>query len=462
MKKRLFALLSVLLCLSFVFGTSASAFTLEPAFEPVLRFVAASDTHLMDDDNVNAERIKKMMNYAYRTAAEDKKHPTVDALLLAGDVTNDGTKTEFNKLKKTLDSSLKENTRLLAIAAKNHDGYHMSRTKERAEISSITGLNADFHLVVGGYHFIGLSVSGKFPAHYDKAQLTWLREQLDEAVLDDPDKPVFVMHHEHVKNTVYGSSSFERWGVPYFNDILKDYPQVVDFSGHSHYPLNHPNSVWQGEFTAVGTGAVKSADYTVEDLRDIASSPDNKKCSTFWIVEIDRLNRLRLKGVDLLAEKVLCEYTLDNPADPNNREFSPENKAKISKAPVFENGAKISAEAEKGTCTVTAPLAKSSDGFAVVLYRAYAKDESGKTVSETWAQPEYFIANGKKTVELKLKGLSKGEYTVSVVAETAYGVQSAPLEAKVQLDSPSAFSAFFTRIGLWLYHLADVVINAVS
>lgn len=461
MKKRLFALLSALLCLSFVFGTIASAFTLKPAFEPVLRFVAASDTHLRDDDNVNVERIKKMMNYAYRTAAEDKKHPTVDALLLAGDVTNDGTKTEFDKLKKTLDSSLKENTRLLAIAAKNHDGYHMSRTKERAEISSITGLNADFHLVVGGYHFIGLSVSGKFPAHYDKAQLSWLREQLDDAVLDDPDKPVFVMHHEHVKNTVYGSSSFERWGVPYFNDILKDYPQVVDFSGHSHYPLNHPNSVWQGEFTAVGTGAVKSTDYTVEDMRDIASSPDNKKCSTFWIVEIDRNSRMRLRGIDLLAEKVLCEYILDNPANPENREFSTANKEAISKPPVFAPDAKITAKVQKGTCTVTAPLAKSSDGFAVVLYRAYAKDKNGKTVAETWTQPEYFIADGKKEVKLTLKGLSKGEYTVSAVAETAYGVQSEAIETQISVDSPSAFGAFFVRVGLWFAHIFLVAENAI-
>lgn len=461
MKKLICVLLSIIFCVSLVLAPSASAFTLEPAFEPVLRFVAASDTHLRDDDNVNAERIKKMMNYAYRTAAEDKNHPTVDALLLAGDVTHDGTRTEFDKLQKTLDSSLKEETRLLAIAAQNHDGYKLSRKEERKVISSITGLNADFHLVVNGYHFIGLSVSGKFPAHYDKAQLSWLREQLDAAVLDNPDQPVFVMHHEHVKNTVYGSSSFERWGVPHFNDILKDYPQVVDFSGHSHYPLNHPNSVWQGAFTAIGTGAVKSTDYTVEDLRDIASSPDNAKCSTFWIVELDKLNRLHLKGIDLLAEKVLCEYILENPADPNNREFSPENKAKMSKAPVFEDGATIKAEAGKGTCTVTAPLAKSSDSFAVVLYRAYAKDKNGKIVAETWTQPEYFIADGKKEVKLTLKGLSKGEYTVSAVAETAYGVQSAPLETKISLNSPSAFSAFFTRIGLWFYHLADVAWNAV-
>ena len=461
MKRLICVLLSIIFCISLVLAPSASADDKSEKFVPVLRFVAASDTHLMDDDNTNALRIEKMMNYAYRTSSENKNYSGLDALLLAGDVTNDGTKSEFEKLDKTLEKSVRKDTRLLVIGAQNHDGYHMSRPKERAQISAITGNGADFNVVIKGYHFIGLSVSAKFPAHYDKSQLKWLGEQLDSATAEEPDKPVFVMQHEHVKNTVYGSSSFERWCVPHFNKIFKNYPQVVDFSGHSHYPLNHPNSVWQGEFTAVGTGAVKSTDYTVEDMRDIASSPDNKKCSTFWIVEVDRNNRMHLQGIDLLAEKVLCEYILENPANPENRDFSTENKKALSKAPVFASDASIKTKVEKGTCTVTAPLAESADGFAVVLYRAYAKNADGKTVASTWNQPEYFIADGKKNIDLTLKGLSKGEYTVSVVAETAYGVQSEALKTQISVDSPSALGAFFVRVGLWFTHAYQFIENAI-
>ena len=462
MKKLICVLLSIIFCVSLVLTPGVSAASPEKdEFVPILRFVAASDTHLRDDDDENVHRIEKMVNYAYRTAAEDKNYSKLDAVLLAGDVTHDGTETEFDKLYKTLNKSVKKDTRVLAICAQNHDGYHLSRTKERAEISKITGNDADFNVVIKGYHFIGLSVSVKFPAHYDKSQLAWLDEQLHSATAENPNKPVFVMQHEHVKNTVYGSSSFERWGVPHFNKIFKNYPQVVDFSGHSHYPLNHPNSVWQGEFTAVGTGAVKSTDYTVEDMRDIASSPDNKKCSTYWIVEVDKNSRMRLRGIDLLAEKVLCEYILDNPANPENREFSTKNKKAISKPPVFASDAKLTANVQKGTCTVTAPLAESTDGFAVVLYRAYAKNADGKTVATTWNQPEYFISNGKKNVSLTLKGLSKGEYTVSVVAETAYGVQSEALQTQISVESPSAFGAFFVRIGLWFAHIFLVAENAI-
>ena len=431
-------------------------------FVPVLRFIAASDTHIQDDNNIHAERVQKMLDYTYREARADKNHPTLDALLLCGDVTHDGTKTEFEKMKQTLDSAVKPETRILAVAAMAHDGYDMKRAEVRDAITMLTGNEADFHVVIGGYHFIGISVSDSFPLHYVDAQRTWLKEQLDAATAQNPQQPVFVMQHEHIYKTVYGSFPDERWGLAYFKEVLEQYPQVVDFSGHSHYPLNHPNSVWQGAFTAVGTGAVKSTDFTVEDLRDIAQSPDNAKCSTFWIVEIDNANRMRLRGIDLLAEKVLCEYLLENPANPANREMSDENKAAKSTAPVFAKGAAIKVKTVKGGCTVTAPAAVSTDGFPIVLYRAFAKDASGKVITKTWTMPAYYLSDEQPEIALSLRGLGKGDYTVSVVAETAYGVQSAPLEKNITIDSPGQVSAFFARIYYWCEHAAAVIVKQIG
>jgi len=464
MKKILSLLLCVLiLCSALCVAVGAKNAPVAAAgkFVPVLRFIAASDTHVRDEGDFTCERIEKMMEETYRLAAQDAAHPTLDALLLAGDVTDDGNATEFEKLENTLHTAVKSETKLLAIAAKNHDGYHMSREDERNTIAAITGNDADFHVVINGYHFIGLSVSSKWLSHYDKGQLNWLKEQLDAATAEKPNQPVFVMHHEHVKNTVYGSSSFERWGVPYFNDILEQYPQVVDFSGHSHYPLNHPNSVWQGAFTAINTGAVKSTDYTVEDMRDIASYPDNRKCSTYWIVELDAANRMHLRGMDLLAGKVLCEYTLDNPADSANRDFAPEKKAAASTAPVFSEGALREVAAQSGGCTITVNNAQSTDGMPVVLYRAYAIDENGKEIAKTWTMPQYYITDAPDTVELTLKGLGKGTYTLKVVAETAYGVQSAPLQTELTLTSPSKFSALITRTAMRVWHVIQVIWNAI-
>ncbi|MBQ3431426.1 MAG: hypothetical protein IJG23_01435 [Clostridia bacterium] len=47
-------------------------------FVPVLRFIAASDTHIQDDNNIHAERVQKMLAYTYREARADKNHPTFE------------------------------------------------------------------------------------------------------------------------------------------------------------------------------------------------------------------------------------------------------------------------------------------------------------------------------------------------------------------------------------------------
>ena len=266
--------------------------------------------------------------------------------------------------------------------------------------------------------------------HYDEGQIAWLRTQLEEATAADPLKPVFVMHHEHVRNTVYGSSDFEGWGVTAFTDVLKDFPQVVDFSGHSHYPLNDPRSLWQGEFTAIGTGALYYTELTVDDVRTI--HPDGyKKVATCWIVEADANNRLRLRGMDVLSQQVLCEYILENPADPANRTYTPQKRAEASKPPVFDAGASVKAKARSDELRVTVPAARSADGMPVVLYRAAAYDADGSEAASAWAIPRYYVTGTEKEITVTLPELPAGTYEVRAVAETAYGVQSAPLTTTV-------------------------------
>ena len=50
-------------------------------------------------------------------------------------------------------------------------------------------------------------------------------------------------------------------------------------------------------------------------------------------------------------------------------------------------------------------------------------------------------------MELELEGLGTGTYTVTVVAETAYGVESKPLEATVTVEGKTGFAHFFEIVG---------------
>ena len=440
-------LLCCLLCCLLLIGCAAPAFaaSADEDFTPVIRFVACSDTHISDSNDTNEHRIQAMMELAYGIADSDPNYTALDALLIAGDLTNDGTKTEFDRFWAAVSGALREGTQFLGVVAKNHDGYEMKRAELRAYYNALTTNDADFHTVINGYHFIGLSASENDAAHYDAGQLSWLKEQLDAATAEDPQKPVFFMHHEHVRGTVYGSSQYDGWGITKFTSILNQYPQVVDFSGHSHYPLNDPRSIWQGNFTAVGTGAITYSEFTI-DLYRAYHPADSRATANCWIVELDAASNMRLRGYDVNEGVLLCEEVLKNPADPANRDYTPAKREAASKPPVFDDSAALTLEPGFGTCTVTAPAAQSEDGLPVVLYRVNVKDSLGMTVAKTWILPGYYRAIPQETVSETLTDLPAGEYTVSVVAENAYGMQSAPLQASVKVDGETGIRGLFVRI----------------
>ena len=387
-------------------------------FVPVTRFVVTSDSHITTIGDVQSTRLQRMIKLGYKIAETDDEYNKLDAVLIAGDVTDMGTKIAFGSIKAAIKPVLKGDTQFLATISTSHDDRNIGKSSLEL-YTNLTGQETDFHRVINGFHFIGVSASPIEGEHYDENQKKWLVEQLDAAVADDASKPIFVIQHEHISNTVYGSSDFEGWGMPDFADILKNYPQVIDFSGHSHYPINDARSIWQGEYTALGTGGLYYAEITVDDVKTV--HPQNyRSTSTFWVVEIDSQNRIRLRAVDLLAEEYLCEYILGSPFE---REYTPEKQLERSKAPVFDENASIKVSNKK----VVFDAAESVDGMPIFIYRAFAVDSEGNRTPVGKTVPKYYRYKVPSTVQIALENLPAGEYKLEIVAENCYGIQSEPL-----------------------------------
>lgn len=75
-----------------------------------------------------------------------------------------------------------------------------------------------------------------------------MEKRVAKACADYPGKPVFVCTHMPSSDTCYNSRS---WGSVHMRKVLNKFPQVVQFSGHTHGSLRNEMSIWQGEFTAV-------------------------------------------------------------------------------------------------------------------------------------------------------------------------------------------------------------------
>ena len=398
-------------------------------FSPVLRFAVCSDLHIREENDVQVQRLRQLMQRAYRLAQESESYRALDAFLFAGDLTDGGTPAQYRAFWDAVQSELQNGTRVIACVARAHDNWEQGRVAVKTGLRhfrEITGLSTDTHLRLGAFHFIAISTCEKKGRYYSRKQKRFLKRALAQATKENPRLPVFVMQHEHITGTVYGSSSFDGWGNGWFKKILSRYPQVVHFSGHSHYPLNDPRSVYQSDFTAVGTGALRYAEFTVDKQRTV-HPPQHETISQGWIVEVDEGGRVKLDGYDFLSGTRLCSYLLDVQGDKKNFTLSPAQQKARSSAPRFPSGAKIETERHENALSLTFPAAESTDGFPVFLYRAFFKDKNGETLSSDFVLHEYWFAHEKPTYTCTLE-IPKDAALLTVTAENAYGMTSAALK----------------------------------
>ena len=388
----------------------------DSSFVPVLRFVVSSDSHVKKFGDMGCERIMKMIETGYAAAEADENYKTLDAAVLVGDTTNTGLPSTFYGIRAAVSKVLKDETDFLAVAAKNHDSY-LGRVS-RGYISGISEDKADFHKVINGYHFIGLSACADIIFHYSRAQINWLDKQLAEAVADDPSKPVFVFQHEHIAGTVYGSLSEDSWGVDFLTETLEKYPQVIDISGHSHYPANDPRSIWQGAFTALNDGGLAYYEFTI-DGRNSQHPESSDNMAHILLVEVDADNNVKVRVCDLNAEKVLAEFMIDNVTEPVKTKYAHDARKAAATAPVFTSAPDVKVNGKTVSVT-TAPAVPGNDDV-VFIYRLKILGTTNNTLVSQKKLGDYYKTDDCADITFTAD-LEPGEYTAVITAEDAWGI----------------------------------------
>lgn len=397
-------------------------------FIPVMRFVATSDTHIEDFGDVGCKRTSAVIKTAYAISDSDDDYKNLDAIVFSGDITDNGHLDSFYSFAAITDNEIREGTERLAVVSKNHDSYKYLNNSLKV-FSSITGQETDFHRVIKGFHFIGVSRSETLKQYTEK-QVKWLDENIAAAVEADPEKPVFVFQHEHVRDTVYGSSKADGWGLDVFTDVLSKYPQVVHISGHSHFPANDPRAIWQGSFTAINDGGLAYFELAV-DGKNGQFPEGNDKMSQALIIEVDADNRVLVKVLDVDSGKIMREFLIDNISEENKTKYSFDERKEKASAPVFSEDATLSYKKDGVKHYITVPQAKVSEDNEVFVYRLSVLNKKGKVVREDWAFSQYFFSDKPESITFDgFISLSKS-FTVRVCAEDVWGNTSEPLEIKI-------------------------------
>ena len=246
----------------------AAAFAHGRLGAPDLKVGILSDIHLSQAERYSSQTAID----AFVRTLEFFKHENVDAVLIAGDLTNDGTVTELKVVadawRRVFPNAAGAPERIFVTG--NHERVYFNESKRRGDFGNpryADGLYRDvranwkavfgeewspfFIKTIKGYAFVG--------AHWaewndEKALRTFLvanRSRLPSS------QPFFYTQHAHPQDTCYGRWTWHQGDGGPTHKILADYPNAVAFSGHTHYSITDERSVWQGSFTSIGTGSMR-------------------------------------------------------------------------------------------------------------------------------------------------------------------------------------------------------------
>jgi hypothetical protein len=231
----------------------------------VIKFAAISDTHMQGTNGIPSQKLATALDQL-----NNKANGNLDALFVTGDLTDYGLPEQITELKRVFDNSKIDFHKTKFIFAIGNHEYYNHQLKgavwnggylfkdvfgdevyQGATDQEIK--DGDYHAVVNSYDFIAVNcVQYDGGVKYADSDIAWLKDQLKIAAAERPGKPIFVGSHPNITGTNLGSNEGDYWACSDLYDILKNYPQVIYFCGHLHFPENDERSIWQGDFTTIG------------------------------------------------------------------------------------------------------------------------------------------------------------------------------------------------------------------
>ncbi len=380
------------------------------SFKPCLRFAVMSDIHYNDEDCPQKHRFRKAMKDIYDYCGREN-YDKLDALYIVGDFTNNGCMKQMTDFKSDLDECVLPGTKAILTVA-SHEFFFDGEKNALERFDAVYGQPLDTHEVINGFHFVGLTTTNG--CRFNDEKKAFLREKLELSAKEDRRRPIFVFQHPHITDTVFGSID---WGDDALYPILADYPQVIDFSGHSHAPLRDPRSVHQRHFTSLGTGTLYYFELDEFD-KYYGTVPPDKEAAECLIVEVDEEYRVKVRSYDILSGNFYDnDRMIERPWDPSSFKYT-DQRYKTAVEPYFPDDSFISAD-KKSEDTVTVTFTQAVyPGDRINAYTVLIKSDDYIIRSRSlWSG--YYHYQMPDRLSLDIEGLEKGvRYTVEVTAES--------------------------------------------
>ena len=207
----------------------------------------------------------------------------LDALILAGDITENGKLAEYQTMAKLLRQCSSGYSNLICISG-NHDVRLREYKRQLARFNrfigavpgGIVGGNEHYYhkTEINGFTFLcmGTDRATFEGAYISPAQLSWLDRELDAAM--GKNKPVFVVNHQTLPHTNglpitwLGKGDWRGtigWESAKVRNIFEKYQNIIFITGHLHYGTSQYAYEDCGAFKSLSVptvGVVNHGDYT--------------------------------------------------------------------------------------------------------------------------------------------------------------------------------------------------------
>ena len=400
-----------------------------------LKIGVIGDTQLISLSTNNKDYIQYTKNF--KKALEILKEKKINVLIIDGDNTNCGYKEAYDNFLTQLNSVYgdikNENVPILILIMGNHDYWNLNgeqnSTKNNEERQKLfeekTKEKPYSHKIINGYHFINWSCdNGTLENPY--TDFSWFEKQIELAKSND-NKPIFVTTHFPPKNTVYGS---KEWGADNLNEYFKKYPQIINFSGHSHFSLIDERSIYQKDYTAIQTQSISYIELEEGKINGSIPMDENgntmisaKNCMGLICDVYDTqvvIKRISFEKNEFYGK----DWIIDVPIDKNNFKYLHNEMEKQSPKPyfIFEKDEDKKIIFEKKDNKFFIKFKQAFHENFVHSYKIIFTNNRKDTYSDLYFSDFFLMPSDRKDIiSLRIIRNFNGKYNVKIYAIESFG-----------------------------------------
>ena len=423
----------------------------------------------------------------------------LDAMAVVGDLTDNGRSDQYQEFVQFFgsNSNIINPVENFIFMMGNHDNYDSNgQNNYKSGLRSFNGNRSyplDQYVLIKGYPFISISQRGSAnnddnvsngTTSYPSTVVTTLKRYLKRAAEEAPGKPIFVFTHVAPRWTCYsswGEIEGAAWAMKVLNPVLNEYPQVVAFCGHSHYPLGDPRSIHQGAnpnstrnnyYTVINTASTTYSEinpgavaagihpegyaYVTEGMILVEQENGDieiRRYDTYRNVEIDPEHRWVLKAP---FDGSMFQY-----ADIRDADDNPNNVPLRTglPAPAFYKSAELTLNVYPSEVKVTFPQA--TDNECVFRYKVRILKGETEVKSAFVFSQFYLTTDMPQTLSYTIEGLTADtKYTAEVTAYDSWDNKSVPLTAT--FTTPADDAPVPDPVGWWTFDNPDNLLEGTG